>query len=739
MRIVLRLALVAAVGLVPSTASAHIPLVNPSNHANLKWNVPGNISVVINATGSDDIHDKSHITALQSALRAWNEAPGSTARLVENTAEWQRARTDWSSDDVHLILFDEDDSSGYFSGSTGIVALTPVYFAGNGRITDADILFNGGEFHFTTRGESGSFDVADVGTHELGHFLGLDHSGWAGASMYPYVDPTIVLHRSLSQDDVCGLRESYPSTTYSTIHGIVRRADDSIVPGAHVVARGSDGRPYASALCTYTGAFTIIGLVADTYTLYASPLDFPVSAANLGGGHSIATNFQSTVFGAFAVAEGQDLDIGNRTVNADATVLLGRNVDDFPIRCVRGQTMTLTLHGAGLVGGTTLVPSDPSITVNPLVWATNLVTFQVVVPGNEPIGHFDLQATTTAGDRSILCAGLEITPRSPVVNAVTPPSGTIHGGDALVIQGTHFRPGASVVIGPRVYVDGAAGGCVVQADDTITLTTAAMDAGEYDVVVIDASGVEGRLLSGFEAAMQPSVTSLFPSAGAATGGTPLVVRGVDFAPGCVVSIEGVVQSGVKYVDAWKLEVSTAPGVPGGPYTVVVQNPGGESASAAYSYASDPDPVIDAITPAAGSEKGGQQVTIHGANFSATTDVYFGKNAETGAGGVLASSITFVDANTLLVVTPAFSSGAQSVVAIETSTDQAAVAAAAYTFQSEGGGGGGCFLGTLDLRRPPFEGLSSMALLLAAWLLLALRARALSSNARRAPIRATARR
>lgn len=730
MKLVKHFALAALTVGASSIASAHIPLVNPSNHATLKWNVPSSISVVINATGSDDIHDGSHITALQSALRAWSDAPGSTARLVENASPAQRARVDWPSDDVHLMLFDEDDSSGYFGGSTGIVALTPVYFAGSGRITDADVLFNGSEFHFTTSGEAGSFDVGDVGTHELGHFLGLDHSGWAGASMYPYVDPTIILHRSLSQDDVCGMRELYPSTTFGSIHGFVRRTDDSIVPGAHVTVRGSDGRPFASALCDYTAAFTIYGLPADTYTLYASPLDFPVSSANLGAGHPIATNFQSTVLGSFAVGDGENVDVGDRTVSADAAVVLGRNVDDFPMRCVRGQTTTLTLHGAGLIGGSTLVASDPTIAISPLAWGTNQVTFQVVVPAGETVGHVDLTATTPGGDRSVLCAGLEITPRNPVVSSVSPATGSIHGGDALVVHGTHFRAGMRVVIGPRIYIDGVLGGCVVQADDTITLTTASMDVGTYDIVVIDSSGVEGRAVGAFEAGMQPSITSVFPSAGSALGGTPLVLSGVDFAPGCSVSIDGVEQTQFTYVDAWKIEVTSSPGVPGGPYVVVVQNPNGESASTAFSYTSDPDPVVDSLTPAAGTSKGGQVVTLHGANFTATTDVYFGKNADTGAGGVLASSITFVDANTLQVVTPAFASGAHSVVVVDAFSNQAAVSPAAYTFQSEGGGGGGCALGIADMRRPPFEGLSAMAAMFTAWLLLAMRARTLGAAARR---------
>ena len=349
-------ALTAALGglVLAASAAAHVRLVHPSNGNGLRWAAPGAISIAIQATGSDDIPDGSHLPALQLAVRAWNDATGTTATLVEDTSPATRARTDWEADDLHLILFDETNDSGYFPNGTGIVALTPVWFLSNGVITDADVLFNGSDFEFTTSGAVNAFDVQDVATHELGHLLGLDHSGWAGATMYPYVDPAVVLHRSISGDDERGLRDAYPSGSHSMITGrVVRASNGAGVAGANVVARDADGRAVAGALADANGNYALEGLGAGTYTVWAGPLDHPVSAANVSDFHTIATDFQSTEI-ASAVVDGlTNTNVGDGTagVGLDASISLGRNTDELPLRVVPGSPTIHSLHGSALLPG----------------------------------------------------------------------------------------------------------------------------------------------------------------------------------------------------------------------------------------------------------------------------------------------------------------------------------------------------------------------------------------------------
>lgn len=672
----------------------HVRLVHPTTGNGLFWQNPQNISIVIQADGSKDLPDKSHVTALRGAIDAWNQAPGSTARLVEDTSPSQQARTDFQSTDIHLILFDEDNSSGYFPVGSSIVAVTPIWFYSSGRIADADVLFNGLGFRFTTSQQPGRFDVQDVGTHELGHLLGLDHSGWAGASMFPYVDPTVILHRSLSADDVGGLRSIYPSASFARFSGRVERSDASPVRGAQVVAVDLSGRPRGAILTGSDGQFLLTGLDAGTYQLYAAPLDGPVTAQNLSGGQIVDTNFQPTSWvGTHVASAGQTTQVGTLEVLPNAAVSLGRPFDRLPQRTIRGQVTVHSLRGSGLSVGSTLVASDPSVIVQAQAWLGSAVSFRVSVPADAPLGHVDLWVTTPLGTKTVLTAGLEITPPDPIVHSVVPGLGSASGGETITLHGENFRPGARVVLGQGIYPEGVPGGAEWIDSGTLRLTTAPGGLGTVDVVVIDSSGVEGRLAAGFTFAALPQIDTVFPPAGFAGGGTEVVITGDALAPGALVRIDGVPQPQVAWSGPDRLSFTTAVGPVGGPFVLEVENPGGGLAQAAFVYTASPDPVVTAIDPPLGAAQGGDTIAIQGNGFVPAMQVLFGADADTGLGGV-AAQVTYVDERTLLAVTPPASGGAVDLVVRNPHTGQAVAVPAGFQYQaskSSGGGGGGCYI------------------------------------------------
>lgn len=699
----------AACGLAAGTL-AHVRLYNPVGGQKLFWKNPGSLAITVDPVGSDDIADDSETTAVRLAMQAWNEDPGSAAQLADGSFEVQDACQDWLDTSSQIVFFDESNCSGFFGGGSGAVAVTPIWFNNKGTILDADVIFNGQGFSFSTDGAPGSFDVQDVATHELGHLLGLDHSGWAGSTMYPYVDEGLVLQRSLSQDDVNGLRDIAPALVHTRLVGRIRRvADSSPVAGAHVVAVDVGGRTAGGTLTADDGSFDLRGLDAGDYTVFAAPLEGPVSSANLQSGRTIETDFEPGADVPVTLAAGQALALGDLLVEDDVAILLGTPFDELPVHAQAGSVQPITLTGSGLVAGSTLTASDPAVTVSGAVWLGGSVAFTLSVPSLTPPGHVDLSATDPLGARSVLVAAIEVAPPPPTVSSVSPGKGNDIGGTAVTVSGTGFRAGARVVVGESIYHDGQ-GGCEVVDASTITLSTLPSSSGTHDVVVIDPAGVEGRLDSGFTVASIPVVQARFPAAGTATGGTELVLTGQNFQPGMQVRIDSVLQP-VTLEGTTTARVTTVGGAAGGPYVLEAENPSGEVSTLAFSYVAQADPVLQVLTPASGSPSGGKQITVTGAGFTAASTVHFGVDPLTGTGGTQAAAVIFVDANTLLVTTPAMSKGRVAVMVQEPS-GQASILPDAYSYKSSGGGGGGgCHVAPLDGPRPdPRLG--------AAWMLLA---------------------
>ncbi|HJM56138.1 MAG: hypothetical protein CMJ98_09325 [Planctomycetes bacterium] len=686
-----RLGFLLLLGISATWVGAHVRLIYSGNGKALFWSSPESISVVINSDGSDDLGDQAHMPALRNAVDAWNGVTGTRARLVENTSTQAQNSRNWSSSQYHMMLFDESNSSGFFPPGSGIVAVTPLTFFTTGQIIDADVLFNGGGFKFTTSSEPGGFDVQDVATHELGHLLGLDHSGCAGATMFPYVDQTVILHRSLSADDARGIESIYPVSQKASIKGSVRRAGPgTVVKGAWVGARDAQGRLAAAALTNSTGNFTLSSLSPGTYRVYATPLDYPVSASNLGAGRTIQTDFESTLSSSVTVSGTSATNMGSLLVGDDTFLSLGRASDNYPLRVSTGQTTSLIVRGAGLGNGVTLAASDPSMVISNVTWMSSRVNFKVSVPAGSTLGHADLTVTDSAGRVSILSAALEITPPDPQVTLASPSYGPSTGGVGITLLGTDFRSGARVVIGDQVYVDGKPGGCVVASSSSITLTTRASIPGQHDVTVIDASGVEGRSVGAYLAQATPVINSTFPPSGVSMGGTVLTLTGQNFVSGCRVEINGVDQPQTTVLSLTQMSLITEVGVPGGPYILRVITPDGQSASTGFSYVVDPDPLLQSVNPGAVQSAGGETVTLQGREFREGLQVRVGVHPLTGAGGqsVVAS---FVDHTTLTIQTPAMSTGSIAVLVQDPLTQQASIlpGALSVTGPSQNNVGGGC--------------------------------------------------
>ncbi|MFO0614618.1 MAG: matrixin family metalloprotease [Polyangiaceae bacterium] len=110
---------------------------------------------------------------------------------------------------ANIIMF--QDAKWVYIGADNTLAKTTVtYDVDTGEIFDADIEINHANNNFTINDDAVDYDLQSVLTHEIGHFMGFDHSDEALATMNAgYEEGTIDL-RTLDPDDEAVACEVYP-------------------------------------------------------------------------------------------------------------------------------------------------------------------------------------------------------------------------------------------------------------------------------------------------------------------------------------------------------------------------------------------------------------------------------------------------------------------------------------------------------------------------------------------------
>ncbi len=239
------LAVTAVVLLSPSSGQAFVHSTSKDNpKACLFWPTR-QPSFSLNADGSWDVDNPvpsatTSLDAARQSFQTWTE-PACTDLTLRDLGT-TRLRTT-GNDEVNLVLWRERtcasvvppgdgcfadggcenqyDCWGY--GETTIALTSVSYNSRTGAIVDVDIELNGADYVFTTLDSPPcssamvsrhphcvATDVSNTLTHEIGHFLGLDHSPVSESTLYASAPLGETSKRTLAQDDIEGLCTLYP-------------------------------------------------------------------------------------------------------------------------------------------------------------------------------------------------------------------------------------------------------------------------------------------------------------------------------------------------------------------------------------------------------------------------------------------------------------------------------------------------------------------------------------------------
>lgn len=267
------------------------------------WNLNHTIGSNVHTSGGDDVG-----TVLGKAFATWQQTQlnGQVANGLTVTRGSDTSVTDPNSSDcVNVISFVPSSAVNFPTGAIAFTQIVtsfgppptsyPCTTPPNTRmcnlascIVDADIVFNPKEqFSTTTPPLMGDFDVQPVATHEIGHLLGLDHSGIAGAIMYPFGDAGGVQQRTLAVDDTVGVAFLYPAANFApstgTLSGKVIQSGSGIF-AAHIIAvDATTGDAVVDGLTNPDGTYNLVGVPPRTYNLLVLPLSGVYDITDFGG------------------------------------------------------------------------------------------------------------------------------------------------------------------------------------------------------------------------------------------------------------------------------------------------------------------------------------------------------------------------------------------------------------------------------------------------------------------------
>ncbi len=169
------------------------------------------VKYLLNAEGSADT--PSALKAIRESFKSYSDIDG--AYLEYSDGGTTTSSNGGAYDGMNILMWHETSWPSYYPASVIAVCTTWYNVDGDGSILDADIVFNGVDYKWSTTGATDAMDVQNIATHEIGHFSGLadlySYFSDSEKTLYGYASNGETKKRTFDQDDEDGIRHIYPA------------------------------------------------------------------------------------------------------------------------------------------------------------------------------------------------------------------------------------------------------------------------------------------------------------------------------------------------------------------------------------------------------------------------------------------------------------------------------------------------------------------------------------------------
>ena len=170
------------------------------------------------------------------------------------------------------------------------------YFTDNNAQAEADIVFNGAQYTWSTDFNSADTTrqfVEGTATHEIGHLLGLRHSPVGGATMLFHGGGGVNVQSGLSSDEVAAAKWLYGNVstlaTLGKFQGRVTMNGSSVFGAAVLAEEAASGNLAAGTVSRADGSYVLPALPPGRYNVRVTPLDAVGTNVFLIRGRDIAS------------------------------------------------------------------------------------------------------------------------------------------------------------------------------------------------------------------------------------------------------------------------------------------------------------------------------------------------------------------------------------------------------------------------------------------------------------------